>query len=183
MLSSKLYAMLIIPLITLVSIYSNQTQSGQVAQIKKGTEVSKHVATQAKPQPHAEDKMLQNFYKMAPEIETIKQVCPWRSATARGVIRLMKVDNKGAHKLYVQWVRDGIAGTAKVPLSTLSISEINDNHYFRFDLPEGRLLTGACSIETILEDIIDEKRFRLTLHLMGPGQYEAHLTRLVDATL
>lgn len=95
----------------------------------------------------------------------------------------MKVEDKGAHKLYVQWIRDGVAGTPKIPLSTLSISEINDENYYRFQLPEGRLLTGACSVETIMEDIVDERRFRLTLHIMGPGHYEAHLTRLLDATL
>lgn len=187
MLYSNLFAMLIIPIVALVSIFSTQAEDGAKPQVKLVAQADIKTAGQASKvpanKPHKQDKMLQAFYKMSPQIEDIKQVCPWRSATARGVIRLMKAEDKGAHKLYVQWVRDGIAGMSKVPLSTLAITEINDKNYFRFDLPEGRLLTGACSIETILEDVINEKRFRLTLHLMGPGQYEAHLTRLIDATL
>jgi hypothetical protein len=187
MLYSNLFAMLIIPIVALVSIFSTQAEDSVKPQVKLAAQTGiKSVAETSKVpanKPHNQDKMLQAFYKMSPQIENIKQVCPWRSATARGVIRLMKTKDKGAHKLYVQWVRDGIAGMSKMPLSTLAISEINDENYFRFDLPEGRLLTGACSIETILEDVITEKRFHLTLHLMGPGQYEAHLTRLIDATL
>lgn len=183
MLSSNFFLMLIIPLIALASVFNSQAQDKQSEQVQEGIAVSPQKAVQTTVSPYLADKMLQDFYKMSPAIETIKQVCPWRSATARGVIRLMKVEDKGAHKLYVQWMREGIAGTPNMPLSTLPISEINDKNYFRFDLPDGRLLTGACSIETIMEDIVDEKRFRLTLHLMGPGQYEAHVSRLIDATL
>lgn len=132
------------------------------------------------PRTFAEDLPLQGLYKMPPNIQTVKQVCPWRSATTRGTIRLMKVEDKGAHKLYVQWLRDGIAGTAEAPLSTIAIKEINDEGHYRFDLSDGRLLAGACSVETIMEDIIDERRVRLTLYLTGPGEYEVHLTRLLD---
>lgn len=183
MLYSNVFAILMVPIVALVSVLSTQAEDGNESRIEQNTQVDVKAVVQVPTQPHRQDKMLQSFYKLPPQIETVKQVCPWRSATARGVIRLMKVEDKGAHKMYVQWVRDGIAGTPKMPLSTLAITEINEKNYFRFDLPEGRLLTGACSIETILEDVIDEKRFRLTLHLMGPGQYEAHLTRLIDATL
>ena len=126
--------------------------------------------------------MAKNSDKMSPAVESIKQVCPWRSANAQGVIRLMKVDEKGAHKLYVQWLRKGIAGTADLPMSTVAVSEINDHNYYRFNLPEGRLLSGACSIDTIMEDIVNERRFRLTVHLMGPGDYKAHISSLLDAT-
>ncbi len=132
---------------------------------------------------NAEDLKLKELYKMSPNIQTIKQVCPWRSSTTKGIIRLMQVEEKGAHKLYVQWLREGIAGTAQTPISTIGISEINDQGYYRFDLPGGRLMAGACSIETIMEDIVDERRLRLTLYLTGPGKYEVHLTRLLDGTL
>jgi hypothetical protein len=126
-----------------------------------------------------EDVRIKEFYKMSPAIEQVRQICPWRSATTRGTIRLMKVEEKGAHRLYVQWLREGIAGTKEAPLSTIAIEEIN-NDYYRFNLPEGRLMAGACSIETIMEDIIDESRVRLTLYLMGPGEYKVHTTRLLD---
>jgi hypothetical protein len=128
----------------------------------------------------AEDVRIKELYKMSPDIKQVKQICPWRSATTRGTIRLMQVEDKGAHRLYVQWLREGIAGTVEAPLSTISIKEINDEHYYRFVLPEGRLMAGACSIEAIMEDIVDESRFRLTLYLMGPGEYEVHITRLLD---
>jgi hypothetical protein len=128
----------------------------------------------------ADDVRLKEFYKMSPNIQHIRQICPWRSATTEGTIRLMQVEAEGAHRLYVQWLRKGIAGTAHAPLSTIGIEEINVDHYFRFDLPEGRLMAGACSVETIMEDIVDERRFRLTLYLMGPGKYEVHMTRLLD---
>jgi hypothetical protein len=131
----------------------------------------------------AEDVHLKEMYKLSPSIQTIKQVCPWRSSTAKGIIRLMQVEEKGAHRLYVQWLRQGIAGMPQAPISTISISEINDDGYYRFDLPDGRLMAGACSIETIMEDIVDERRFRLTLYLTGPGKYEVHMTRLLDAAL
>ena len=127
-----------------------------------------------------EDVRIKELYKMSPDIKQVKQICPWRSATTRGTIRLMQVEDKGAHRLYVQWLREGIAGTVEAPLSTISIKEINDEHYYRFVLPEGRLMAGACSIEAIMEDIVDESRFRLTLYLMGPGEYEVHITRLLD---
>jgi hypothetical protein len=128
----------------------------------------------------AEDVNIKEFYKMLPRIQQVRQICPWRSATTQGTIRLMQIEEGGAHRLYVQWLRQGIAGTAEAPLSTISIKEINDDKYFRFDLPDGRLMAGACSIETIMEDIVDERRFRLTLYLMGPGKYEVHMTRLLD---
>ena len=128
----------------------------------------------------AEDIHIETLYKMSPSIQQVKQICPWRSATTRGTIRLMQIEEKGAHRLYVQWLREGIAGTEETPLSTISIKEINQDHYYRFDVPEGRLMAGACSIETIMEDIVDESRFRLTLYLMGPGEYEVHTTRLLD---
>ncbi|MBQ0732158.1 MAG: hypothetical protein KBT75_15765 [Oleispira antarctica] len=128
----------------------------------------------------AEDVYIKALYKMPSSIKQLRQICPWRSATTRGTIRLMQVEEKGAHRLYVQWLREGIAGTEEAPLSTIGIKEINQDHYYRFDLPEGRLMAGACSIETIMEDIVDESRFRLTLYLMGPGEYEAHTTRLLD---
>jgi hypothetical protein len=131
----------------------------------------------------AEDVNLKELYKLNPSIQSIKQVCPWRSSTAKGTIRLMQVEEKGAHKLYVQWLRQGIAGMPQAPISTIGINEINDDSYFRFDLPDGRLMAGACSIETIMEDIVDERRFRLTLYLTGPGKYEVHMTRLLDAAL
>jgi len=132
------------------------------------------------PKAVAEDARLKEFYKMSPSIQQVRQICPWRSATTEGTIRLMKIEVGGAHHLYVQWLRKGIAGTAEAPLSTIGIEEINVDHYYRFELPKGRLMAGACSVETIMEDIIDERRFRLTLYLMGPGKYEVHLTRLLD---
>ena len=127
-----------------------------------------------------EDVRIKDFYKMSPSIKQVSQICPWRSSTTKGTIRLMKTEDKGAHRLYVQWLREGIAGTEQAPLSTISIEEINNDHYYRFELPDGRLMAGACSIETIMEDIIDESRYRLTLYLMGPGEYEVHTTRLLD---
>jgi hypothetical protein len=133
----------------------------------------------AMPSHAMEDVRIKELYKMSPAIEQVRQICPWRSATTRGTIRLMKVEEKGAHRLYVQWLREGIAGTAEAPLSTIAIEEIN-NDYYRFNLPEGRLMAGACSIETIMEDIINERRFRLTLYLMGPGEYKVQTTRLLD---
>lgn len=131
----------------------------------------------------AEDLQIKEFYKMSPNIQHVRQICPWRSATSSGTIRLMQTEEKGAHRLYVQWLRKGIAGTPAAPLSTISIEEINDDHYFRFDLPDGRLMAGACSVETIMEDMVDERRFRLTLYLSGPGKYEIHLTQLLDGGL
>ena len=131
----------------------------------------------------AEDLPLKELYKMSPNIQALKKICPWRSATTKGTIRLMQIEDKGAHRLYVQWLREGIAGTVDAPISTIGIKEINEEGYYRFKLPEGRLLAGACSVETIMEDIVDERRFRLTLYLTGPGEYEIHLTRLLDGGL
>jgi hypothetical protein len=132
----------------------------------------------AMPSHAVEDVRIKELYKMSPAIEQVRQICPWRSATSRGTIRLMKVEDKGAHRLYVQWLREGIAGTKEAPLSTIAIQEIN-NDYYRFNLPEGRLMAGACLIETIMENIVDERRVRLTLYLMGPGEYKFHTTRLL----
>jgi hypothetical protein len=129
---------------------------------------------------NAEDAWIKEMYKMSPNILQIRQICPWRSATTKGTIRLMQIEEGGAHRLYVQWLREGIAGTAEAPLSTIGIEEVNTDKYFRFDLPDGRLMAGACSVETIMEDIVDESRFRLTLYLMGTGEYEVHITRLLD---
>jgi len=129
---------------------------------------------------YAEDMWVKEMYKMSPNILQVKKICPWRSATTKGTIRLMQIEEGGAHRLYVQWLREGIAGTSEAPLSTIGIKEINNDQYFRFKVPEGRLMAGACSIETLMENIIDERRFRLTLYLMGPGEYEVHMTRLID---
>lgn len=131
----------------------------------------------------AEDLPLKELYKMSPNIQAVKKICPWRSATTKGTIRLMQIEEKGAHRLYVQWLREGIAGIVDAPISTIGIKEINDEGYYRFKLPDGRLMAGACSVEAIVEDMIDERRFRLTLYLTGPGKYEIHLTRLLDGGL
>lgn len=135
------------------------------------------------PMSFAEDVLLQALYKLPPNVISVKQVCPWKSASAQGTIRLMKVEEKGAHKLYVQWLRQGIAGGDAAGISTVAIKELNDNEYFRFELPDGKLLKGACSIDTIIENIIDERRFRMTLYLMGAGKYEYHISRFVNGEL
>lgn len=131
----------------------------------------------------AEDPLLQTFYKLPTNITVVKQVCPWKSATAQGTIRLMQFEEKGAHRLYVQWLRQGIAGSDTTAISTVPIKELNGLQYYRFDLPNGKLLKGACAIETIMENIIDERRFKMTLYIKGAGKYEYHISRLLDGDL
>ncbi len=131
----------------------------------------------------AEDALLQTLYKMPTNVVALKQVCPWKSASAEGIIRLMQVEEQGADRLYVQWLRQGIAGAKANTISTIAIKELNGKQYYRFDLPEGKILKGACSIDTVIENVIDERRFHMTLYLMGPGEYEYHVSRFIDGEL
>lgn len=131
----------------------------------------------------AEDILLQTLYKMPTNVVALKQVCPWKSSSAKGTIRLMQVKEQGADRLYVQWLRQGIAGAKADAISTIAIKELNGKQYYRFELPDGKVLKGACSIDTIIENVIDERRFQMTLYLMAPGEYEYHVTRFMDGEL
>ena len=116
-------------------------------------------------------------------VSNVAQVCPWRSKSGQGLIRLTQTEQLGAHQLYVQWVRQGMAGTETHSISTIAIDELNKNGRYRFDMPSGELEPGACKLTTEMEDIRTQRRFRITLHVQGPGKYQSHVTRLLDGDL
>lgn len=129
------------------------------------------------------DAGLMAIYKMPAYVQQVVKVCPWRSNSGQGAIRLTQTEQQGAHKLYVQWLREGLAGTETRAVSTIAIEEINNDSYYRFNMPHAELMPGACKLSTEMEDLRTQRRFRLNLFLEGPGKYQYQLTRLLDGDL
>ena len=129
------------------------------------------------------DAALMAIYKMPAYVQRVVKVCPWRSKSGQGAIRLTQTEQQGAHKLYVQWLREGLAGTETRAVSTIAIEEINNDSYYRFNMPAAELMPGSCKLSTEMEDLRTQRRFRLNLFLEGPGKYQYQLTRLLDGDL
>ena len=133
-----------------------------------------HKAAPAKP-----DLGLRAVYKMPAVISLVSQVCPWRSKRARGNIRLVRTEQQGVHQLYVQWMRqggkNGKGGDEAV--STIAILELNQETYYRFEMPQGRLIPGACELKAELVDVRNQRQFSMTLYLKGAGKYQYQITR------
>lgn len=129
------------------------------------------------------DSGLEAVYKLPAIVSDVSQVCPWRSKSGKGVIRLARTEQKGAHQLYVQWVREGLAGTETQAISTIPINELNKHGPYRFKMPSGKLQQNACRLVTEMENLKNKRRFRVTLYLKGPGDYDYQVTSLLDGDL
>jgi len=142
-----------------------------------------HQTAEAEKPKNTQDKALMAIYKMPAFVQRVEQVCPWRSKSGQGAIRLTQTEEQGAHKLYVQWIREGLAGTEARAVSTIAIEEINGDANYRFKMPKAELMPDSCKLTTEMEDLHTQRRFRLNLFLQGPGKYQYQLTRLLDGDL
>ncbi|MEC8444593.1 MAG: hypothetical protein VXZ05_10335 [Pseudomonadota bacterium] len=127
------------------------------------------------------DDPLPQAYKMPIWVDAVARVCPWKSPSAEGYIRVIRREHgDGSHGLYIQWVRSGIAGAETAPVSTLAVKELEGEYMVRLTMPEETLARDACLLTSLGEDMINERRFRFDFLLHGPGEMQVRVTRMLD---
>ncbi|MAD46809.1 MAG: hypothetical protein CMI02_10060 [Oceanospirillaceae bacterium] len=137
----------------------------------------------ARPAGAADDKLMTQIYKLPVEINAVSRVCPWRSKAGQGYIRLIRTDALTGHRLYLQWVRRGIAGAPTQATSTVPVQELEEDYEVRIEMPAATLGPHACKLSAIGEDITSERRYRFDFTLKGPGDYKLGVTHLLEGGL
>jgi len=124
---------------------------------------------------------LPEAYVMPVWVDAVTEVCPWRSPSAEGYIRLIRREHDdGSHGLFVQWIRKGIAGEPAEAVSTLAVEALEKELMVRIEMPSPTLGRDACRLKSFGEDMINERRYELDLLVRGPGDMQVHITRMLD---
>lgn len=124
---------------------------------------------------------LAETYQMPVWVDAVIEVCPWKSESAEGYIRLIRREHDdGHHGLYVQWIRKGIAGAATEAVSTLAVEALENEYTVRIELPQAVLGRDACRLKARAEDMINERRYEFDILLRGPGELMLNVTRKMD---
>ena len=114
---------------------------------------------------------LTDAYRLPVWIDAVTQVCPWKSPSAEGYIRLIRREHDdGSHGLFVQWVRKGIAGQPSEAVSTLAVEELEHDFMVKLEMPEQTLARDACRLKSFGQDMINERRYEFDLLVRGPGE-------------
>ena len=122
------------------------------------------------------------IYKLPVWVDAVTEVCPWKSSSAEGYIRLIRTEKEdGRNGLYVQWIRAGIAGRPAEAVSTLAVTQLEKDYMVRMAVPEPQLSRTACHLTADAEDMMNERRYRCDLMLKGPGKLEFSAMRLYDS--
>lgn len=130
-----------------------------------------------------EDDFLTTLYTLPAWVAEIDRVCPWRIDGGEGYVRVIRTEQYGIHRLYLQWIRKGIASGPTEAIATVSVEEIRDQYQVRVQMPTAQLNTRNCTLEALAEDIHNERRYRLIFELTTPGQYTLAITHLMMGTL
>ncbi|TNC91886.1 MAG: hypothetical protein CSH36_07335 [Thalassolituus sp.] len=124
---------------------------------------------------------LAEAYVMPVWVDAVTEVCPWKSPSAEGYIRLIRREHDdGSHGLYVQWIRKGIAGEPAEAVSTLAVEELDQQLMLRLEMPQPTLARDACRLKSFGEDMVNERRYELDMLVRGPGELQVNITRKLD---
>ena len=82
--------------------------------------------------------------------------------------------------MYVQWIREGIAGAPTEAVSTLAVEELDREYMVRMELPTAVLGRDACRLKARAEDMVNERRYEFDFLLRGPGELTVNVTRKMD---
>lgn len=124
---------------------------------------------------------LTDAYRMPVWVDAVTEVCPWKSLSAEGYIRLIRREHDdGSHGLFVQWIRKGVAGEPAEAVSTLAVEELERALMVRIDMPVTELGRDACRLRSFAHDMINERRYVLDLLVRGPGELQVNVTRMLD---
>jgi hypothetical protein len=124
---------------------------------------------------------LPEVYQLPVWVDAVVKVCPWKSESAEGYIRLIRREHDdGHHGLYVQWIREGIAGAPTEAVSTLAVEELDSEYMVRMELPTAVLGRDACRLKARAEDMVNERRYEFDFLLRGPGELTVNVTRKMD---
>lgn len=126
---------------------------------------------------------LTTIYKLPVWMDQVKRVCPWKSASGEGYIRVIRTETAGRHQLYLQWIRKGIAGSPTQPISTIQVEELAGELAVRIEMPEASLEPGFCQLVARAENISTERRYNISLVVKGPGKYDLQTTMLYNGNL
>lgn len=110
-------------------------------------------------------------YKMPMEIEWVDSLCPWKSATETGYLRLVRSRDDNRHRLLVQWLRKRTEDAPGEVVSTRFIEELDQQYALRLQTPQVQLHPDHCELTMAAEDVDSERRYQLQLRLKGPGEY------------
>lgn len=126
------------------------------------------------------------LYKYPAEVLDVQSVCPWRSKTDKGWLRITRTLEHGSHKLYAQWIRSSLSKTSKEAgvsehklLATIGIEEINKHAPYKFKMPKAQLISGACQLSTVLVNSQTKRPFKTKVFLKGPGDYSCEMSSIV----
>ncbi len=110
-------------------------------------------------------------YKMPADIEWADSLCPWKSATETGYLRLVRSRDDDRHRLLVQWIRKSMNEQPDEAVSTRVIDELDQLYRVRLQPPQAQLHPDHCELNMVAEDVDSERRYQLQLRLKGPGEY------------
>lgn len=130
-----------------------------------------------------DDPLLTTLYALPAWVAEVERVCPWRIDGAEGYVRVIRTEQYGIHGLYLQWIRKGIASGPTEAISTIAVEELREQYQVRVQMPKAQLNTHHCTLETMAEDIHNERRYRLIFELTTPGQYTLAITHLFMGNL
>ncbi|ASP40300.1 hypothetical protein CHH28_17165 [Bacterioplanes sanyensis] len=123
------------------------------------------------------DEQLRHIYKMPVWIAESQRVCPWKTEAAEGYVRLVRTEQSGQHRLFLQWIRKGIAGGPTEPISTVVVKQLEQQYQVRTQLPNA-VQPGSCELLALAEDIHNERRYEMRYFLSAdkPGHYQLDVT-------
>lgn len=119
------------------------------------------------------DEQLKALYKLPVWIAESQRVCPWKTEAAEGYVRIIRTEQLGQHRLFLQWIRKGIAGGPTEAVSTVAVSQLESQFQVRTQLPKPKK-PGSCELYALAEDIHSERRYEMFYQLSQsqPGHYQ-----------
>src|SRR5690606_34764268 len=85
-------------------------------------------------------------YKMPADIEWADSLCPWKSATETGYLRLVRSRDDDRHRLLVQWIRKSMNEQPDEAVSTRVIDELDQLYRVRLQPPQAQLHPDHCEL-------------------------------------
>ena len=121
------------------------------------------------------------FDQLPVSINAVQQVCPWKSVTEEGYIRLIRTENnEGRQALYVQWVKQGLEGHDPEIVATRQLDSMEARNISSLTMPESFLSSTACHLTTDADNAVNDRRYRFEIELKGPGEMSVAVTRMFD---
>ncbi|WP_369857579.1 hypothetical protein [Candidatus Thalassolituus haligoni] len=123
------------------------------------------------------------IYRLPVMIDTVVSVCPWKSASGSGYVRVIRTRGPTGHGLYLQWIRFGVAGSEAEVISTRSIEELATEFDVAVEMPVAQLEKDHCLLQSQAEDSVNGRRYRLDIRVGAPGDYQFAVTRHLSGGL